>query len=288
MKYFYLLIFAVLISSCGILKNNSKRGFVVTVIDQKNNLPIDSAKIQLITMTNTSDLIYEDYYTDSDGKCNINVSNPIPYPCHIGIRKPGYHNYLNVNDSVYNDVFIEINENTPREMTYLLTSDSLNHYKYLKAKIPRYEPGQLMNMIKSNEFSHLRSPSQLRWGDIPKLLEYGRDTTITRGYQMNPISSMGPIDCYVGVVSLWYIEIIRLTANKGAYNLHSIYPSQTPTLDHFGEFPYSDKELMNQAYFAYYSWWQKVKYMDRHEACKIDPLENTKVHWQKDLNPQFK
>lgn len=288
MKYFYLLTLTIIVSSCSLFKSTYYNEYVVTVIDEYKSIPIDSAEVKLVILKNNVDLIVEIFYTNSSGKCVFKIASPIPIPNHLVISKSGYDKYLSLNDEEHTPWYISINEKTPKELTYSLTSDTLNHYKYFKTKRPRYEMDELIEILGANQFPQQKMLPQLHWEDIPKLLEFGMDTTIINRYPVNPFSSMTSFDCYLGNVTLWYIEIIRLNAKKGEFNLQSIYPSQTPTLHYSGEFPYSNKELMNQAYIAYYSWWQKVKHLNRNEACKIDPLENTKVHWQKDLSPSSK
>lgn len=283
MKYLYLLILAILLSSCGLFNSTYYHEYEVLVIDEYKNIPVDSAQVQLVTMNNNVDIFKETFYTDVSGKCIIKIASPIPSHSHLSFRKLGYDKFLSLNDKESSPWYISINESTPKELSYSLTSDSLNHYKYFRATRPRYEMDEFLEILGTNQFPQQTTLPQLKWEDIPSLLNAGKDTTIINRYPVNPISSMSSIDCSMGIVTLWFVECIRLTEQQEEYATRILYPSQTPFLIYFGsdsdDYPSNSKELMELAYAEYYSWWQKVKHMNRAEACKINPLEGAKVNW---------
>ena len=284
MKYFYLLSLAILVSSCGIFKRTYYHEYVVTVIDDYKGIPIDSAEVKLVILKDNVNLIDEVYYTDSSGKCEFKIASPIPSHNHLVISKPGYCKHLSLNNEERIPWYISIHEKTPKELTYKLTSDSLNHYKYFKVNRPRDEIDEFLEMLRINQFPQQRTLPQLKWDDIPSLLNTGMDTTIINRYPVNPISSLSSTECYMGIVTLWFVECIRLTEQQGEYATRVLYPSQTPFLLYTNSdlynYPGNSKELMELAYTEYYSWWQKAKHMDRTEACKIDPLKDSKVKWK--------
>lgn len=284
MKYFYLLTLSILISSCGIFKNTYQHKYVVTVLDEHKNIPVKDAAVYLISIIEAKDVYEELFYTDSLGQCEINVDSPIPENTHLVIRKGGYERFLSLEEGDENLPHIIINEHTPEDLVFYLTSDPLNHYNYFKAKKPRYEMDSFIEMLRTNRFPQQQTLPQLKWEDIPSLLNAGNDTSIINRYPVNPISSLTSTDRYMGIVTLWFIECIRLTEQQEEYATRTFYPSQTPFLLYYGsdsdKYPANSKELMELTYTEYYSWWQTVKLMDRKEACKINPLENIKVNWR--------
>ena len=284
MKYFYLLSLAILVSSCGLFRNTYQHKYVVTVIDEHKNVPVKDAAVYLISIIQARDVHKELFYTDSLGQCKIMVNRPIPENSHLVIRKGGYERYLSLEEGDENLPHIIIDEHTPDDLTFYLTSDPLNHYNYFKAKKPRYEMDEFLEMLRANQFPPQTTLPQLKWEDIPSLLNAGKDTTIINRYPVNPISSMTSIDRYMGIVTLWFIECIRLTEQQEEYSTITLYPSQTPFLLYFGadsdKYPTNSNELMDLTYAEYYFWWQNVKFMDSKEACKLNPLENINVNWR--------
>lgn len=284
MKNIFLLLALVLtLSSCGLFKNSNRQKFKITVIDKKNDQPIESTQVSLVTMIDARDVFREVQYTDKNGVCRFKTSYPERAQFQVYSKKAGYQSYLSITDENILNGYVYITEKTGRDIVVYLTSDPLNRKRFYEAKVPRYEIDSLVEILRTNQFPPQRSIPQLRWEDIPKLLSIGNDPKIIDRYPVNPISSISSIDCHLGIVALWFIETIRLTEQANTDMPRVTYPSQFPLLLYLGAGFNKDsdnnKKIMELAYLAYSNWWKKVENMDKNQACKIDPLDASKVNW---------
>jgi len=253
----------------------------ITVLDKNNNLPIDSARVILVSIVEARDIHTDVKYTDSVGLCSFSLAfNPVTQ-YQIGTIKEGFLSYLD-DDSV--DIvrsFAIVNEKTDENMVLYLTSDSMHQINYWKKKTVRYDTDTLINLLKSNKYPDRIGFPLLYWEDIPGLLTVGNDRTLINHFPINPISSTLVKECYVGIISLWFIESIRITELKKVVHPFEKFPSQIPALRYMSnpELTPNNIEYMEKAYQAYQTWWGKIKNMDKEDGCKINPLENTNLEW---------
>ena len=124
----------------------------------------------------------------------------------------------------------------------------------------------------------------LLWENIPELLAIGNSNIMINKYPISVASSSYQKDCYLGIIALWFIEAIRISALKNTLDPNEIFPSLTPSLYYSGNEnrePASGRiEIMKKACQAYLLWWDKVKGLDKENGCKINPLDNTNLEWK--------
>jgi hypothetical protein len=114
----------------------------------------------------------------------------------------------------------------------------------------------------------------LRWEDIPHLLDLGDSWETLMSYSLNPNSSQAPRADFKepteGLVALWLIDCVRTGGNL---------PSLMPLLvDDKGK---SDRPGSTQecAYDAYRRWWKSVRKMPVEDARKVEPFGGTGLRW---------
>ena len=158
------------------------------------------------------------------------------------------------------------------------------------AKItPHYQIDTLIRLLRNNDYkpnSRLMLP-QLEWADIQKLLSAGNDSAKISTFPVNPISSYYLKDCYLGIISLWFIESIRISELKNPKQPFEKFPSQNPILIETAKQSVNPEQwhnpnttvMMTTAYKAYQKWWETSKKLTKKEACKINPLAGTGLSW---------
>jgi hypothetical protein len=280
-----LLSFFILIS-CSSAQNIQNKKITVSVIDQKTNKPIKDIKVVLRTIINYSDITEENKNTNSTGNCIFSCELKERYLLTICTElKEGYYYYYSSIESNCRD----INKDTPNNINLFLTSDSMQRIEYFAKITPHYQIDTLIRLLKSNNYkpnSRLMLPS-LEWGDIPKLLKVGNDSTKIDNFPVNPISSFYQKDCYMGILSLWLIESIRITELRKSNQPFEKFPSQNPIIIEKLKQTTNPEQwrnpnttmMMATACKAYQKWWDKAKKLDKKEACKFDPLEGTGLRW---------
>lgn len=85
-----------------------------------------------------------------------------------------------------------------------------------------------LSQLKSNTYNSSELPA-FEPGDIPCLLRYCSDTQRIHVFPHNPISSLIGPDCRLGMIVLWTIESIRVTAIDSGIHIGR-FPSQNPIL----------------------------------------------------------
>jgi hypothetical protein len=252
----------------------------ITVMDKKTGLPVDSAKVMMSMMVNARDVFSDVKYTGQNGRCSFQVDANPQASGRVGAFKKGFLGFI---DDHYIDLdrsFANVNK-TDKDIVLYLTSDSLNHINYWKKNTIRYNIDTLISLLKSNKYPDRSAFPLLLWEDIPGLLTIGNNRTMINKYPISIISSASAKDCYLGIVSLWFIESARITVLKKAFEPLQKFPSMLPVLydksrPALGQ---NSIETMEKAYQAYKAWWEKVKNMNQEQACKINPLENTDLAW---------
>jgi hypothetical protein len=263
--------------------NSNSREFNIMFIDKEYDTPVDSSKVTLGTIVDAK-YIYEDIrYTDRKGKCRFKVHYPNTAQYQVGAMKEGLLGYYDTSCRNHIGAWSFINEETGNDIILYLTSDSLNHYNYWRSITVRYPVDSLIDLLRSNNYPLRKRPPLLLWEDIPSLLAVGNSRIRINKYPVSPLSSSIQNECYLGIISLWFIESIRISERDNAVALTDKYPSLTPTLYYSGtgngEVTSDTGELIDLTYQAYLRWWSKVKDLDKKDACKTDPLANAKTRW---------
>lgn len=277
----FLLMILVLGLSCSKDQKVLTKRINITLIDNVNDLPIDSAKVILNSIVGAKDIYTDIKYTDSFGLCSFSFEFKPETDFKITAQKDKYWDYL-VDDSInISKSSIRIEENTEKNQFLYLTSDSNQNIEFWKKKMPRYDIDSLISMLKSNSYNS-RFPL-LIWEDIPSLIKIANDTTLISNFPHNGLSSYLQKECYLGVLSMWLIESIRITEKLGVYSIFGNLPSLNPILNNINgtEFRYQINTIkeMEAGYNLYLEWWEKIKNMDKRDAFMIDPLKNSDIEW---------
>ncbi len=106
---------------------------------------------------------------------------------------------------------------------------------------------------------------ELKWKDIPDLLEMGASKRILKNFPHDSNSSLGQSDCPEGVVALWLVEGIR----KGGKGYASLNPFLCPP----------EEGNNARALKAYQEWWKQAQSLTAENAAAVDPLKGTKLRW---------
>lgn len=275
-----LFLLALLCTSCSTEKNLVSQKINVTLIDENTDNFVEGGAVTLTSIIGDIDIEQEVKYTDGNGQCsflfNYNPSNH--YRMHA--QKEGLLIYL-VNDTT--GAYLsntDIDATTPEDLTLYLTSNSLNHFNYWKEVTPHYTMEELINLLRTDQYTE--GIPWLEWEDIPALLAVGNDSAIINNFPKNPISSYLLDECYTGIIALWFVESIRITARDQLVSPFEKYPSLNPILkykDPSETTPENSIEKMNDAFQAYQQWWNEVQNMEPSAACQIDPLENENLTW---------
>lgn len=196
--------------------------------------------------------------------------------------KKGFTGYL---DATYPDLdraVSFINGKTGSNIDLWLTSDTLNHRNFWLLHAAKFDIDTLINLLESNRYTLRSEIPLLAWEDIPKLLAIGNNKSLINKYPISPVSSGYAKDCFTGIVALWFIESARITGEKRSPAPSDRFPSLTPTLWHKSdpEMESNTIEIMEQAYQAYFNWWNKVKKLDKDSGSKTDPFAGTDLEWR--------
>lgn len=274
-----LLVLSVVIFSCSTTKKLPVKTMTISVTDIESSTKINNAEVILTSIYDARDINSISKYTDSLGVCRFTTKIQPNTFYRLYAKKSNYQIVYSDGspDGYRSDLYID--NNTKDEVSLYLTSDPQYYVNYWKSKSPKYNVDTLMAILTANNYKS--GMPLLEWEDIPKLLEYGNNTTLITNFPKNPISSYMMKNCYVGIISLWLIESIRTgIIHEKQYPFN--YPSQNPILinkDSYGLILNNTEEL-NEAYNYYKVWWESVRNMSKEEACKIDPLGNAELVWR--------
>ena len=281
-KLLVFLILVVLSGSCSVTRRSIPDVFKITVINKNNNSPIDSARVILTSVTESRNINEYVRYTDAHGQCSFSQDHNPLVQFQVRAMKKGYTSYF---DSSYTDLdraISFINEKTGNIIVLNLTSDTLNHENYWASHSIRFNIDTLINILKSNAYPLRSEFPELVWADIPQLLAIGNNKSLINKYPISVLSSSYTKECYLGIVSLWFIESSRITELKKTNNPSEKFPSKTPTLYQTGNpaMKSNSIEIMEKACQAYRNWWNQIKNMDKEQGCKINPLINSNLEWR--------
>ncbi len=284
MKSHILLVLLIGLTSCKSTQKEMKKHITVTVIDKKKNNPIGNAIVKL-NLVNDVDVNSKTGNTDSTGKCNFSFAFNDRSLGEVIASKTKYYGYFDLENKRP-----ESSRNikpTDNEIILYLTSDSLHLISVYEKMTPHYQIDTLIQLLASNHYQPEQGSMMpaLSWYDISSLLEIGNGQTKITKFPRNGISSTSLDSCYLGILSLWLVESIRINEQKNLINpWFEKFPSQTPYLmkkssKTFERNP-NDVDTMELAYQAYQKWWRTTRSMKKMDACKINPLENTNLYWQ--------
>lgn len=271
--------------SCSSAQEVITKSINLTVIDEKRNTPVDSAQVIFTSIVETKDIHKVTRYTNSLGQCTFSFEYKQGTSYEIWARKRGYFRYLTDDAGSVCKSNISITDSTKEKITLYVTSDPLQNSNYWKQKAIRYNIDTLIQLLRENQYYTVKSFGLplLIWEDIPKLLEISDDTTLLTSFPRNGISSYMQKECYLGVISMWLIESIRITEEKGIYDPFENYPSLNPIIRQKNrkEFSYATTNIkeMRLASHIYMDWWKKVEHLNNKEACKTDPFRNADIGW---------
>lgn len=280
--YFSILVF--IVSACSVTKKTQQTVYKITVIDKNNNSLIDSAKVILTALIDSRDVYEYVKYTDSCGRCTFSVNyNPLAQ-YRVRSMKNGFIGYYDESFIDLDRAFSFLNEKSGNTIDLYLTSDTLNHRNFWASHTTHFDIDTLINYLKSNRYPLRSEFPLLQWEDIPELLAIGNNSMLINKYPICVTSSSYQKDCYLGIVSLWFIESIRISELKKTLNPNEKFPSQTPSLHYLEnenqEWVSNSTEIMKKAYQSYLIWWDKVKGLDKEHACRINPFENINLEWK--------
>ena len=278
----YFLIFMILGVACSVHPGSKQRIFRITVLDKKNNLPVDSAQVVFTSIVESRDVNIEVKYTDASGMCRFPVKPDPRAQYQFGTSKNGFIDYFDAAeiDLVKSHAFVY--QKTGDNIILYLTSDSLNHVNYWKNNAIRYDIDTLVRQLKSDKYPHRSSLPELDWKDIPGLLSIGDDSTLITRFPVSLLASSSTEKCYLGIVALWFIESARITALKKISDPAEKFPSMTPSLHYKGnpDLPPNSHEMLGKAFKAYKDWWEKNKELNPEQGSKTNPFEKTNLEWR--------
>jgi hypothetical protein len=277
-----LLIMMIAAVGCSVNPTVKSKEIRITVMDKKTKLPVDSAQVSFITIVDGKDVYPEVKYTDTRGRCCFSITHNPSAQYQVNTTKKGLLSYFDADYIKLIRSYAIIDEKTDNNIVLYLTSDSLNHINYWKKITVRYAINTLIDLLKSNAYPDRSRFPLLVWSDIPELLTIGTSRTLITNYPISLLSSSYAKECYLGIISLWFIESARITELKKAYDPMEKFPSLTPSLRYIDkpELTPDNDALIDKAYEAYKTWWDKVKTMDKQQGCRINPLENTGLEWR--------
>jgi hypothetical protein len=283
-KIIVVLVLVIISGACSVPRKARPIVFQITVIDKNTSSPVDSAKVIFSLVTDMGDMQRYDKYTDIHGRCNFSVFPAPTAQYRVGSFKKGLDGYYDKSIIDFNRAFSSPTEQTAKNVILYMTSDTLNNRNFWVSQETRYEIDTLINLLRSNKYPLSSSFPLLLWEDIPELLAIGNSSQLIDKYPISIVSSSSPKDCYLGIISLWFIESIRITELKKTVVPYEKFPSFTPSLGYRADREGSESvvnsiEIMENAFKAYQKWWDKVKSLDKKNACRINPLENTNMIW---------
>lgn len=278
-----LLFLALAMMTYSCVSQNPKRTYMVTVVDFETNLPIDSARIDLVAIVDAIDVFKQEGYTNQRGISKFKTYYPDRSQITFKATKDGYQKIGVDHPDGKNLGSIYLENNNQKEITLYLTKKSFDEI----FDTPVYHVDLIVEQLKANRCSFsLFDLESLKWEDIPRLLEIANNTEIINKYPVHPFSSTLSSDCFVGIVALWYVEYLRVAEQDPNTKGLRRFPYQLPQLMYFGEINSvrNTKEQMLIAYTQYENWWNKVEKIPSQEASMIDPLKDSNLRWKASIN----
>jgi hypothetical protein len=261
---------------------------LVTVLDLKTGKPVENATVFLdFIKSNAVDVVNYSAITNNKGQCTIayNVCDNLGYS--IRSSKDGLYQCYSTDA---NSKKVSCRTSTTiidKEIVLYLTSDVQQLLNYYSSITPHYQIDTLIRLLRTNSYhpSNRSALPELKWEDIPKLLEIANDETKITNFTFNVLSSYMPNECALGIYSMWLIESIRISEGKPVLSPTERFPSLNPIIRKKSNPGDPASEIIDNvtgmkiASKAYLNWWNKIRNMNPEDACKINPLENTGISW---------
>lgn len=268
---------------------SQKKKVTVNVIDGKTRSPIENAQVTIVTLINSKEVVPETKNTDKKGKCAFQLYFGSSYQYNVDVRKKKYYPYYSTDTGNKESSFKSGISSNEKEITLYLSPDSLQLLRYYASLTPHFQIDTLINMLKANKYKaeNMSCLPELKWEDIPRLLEIGNVQKKIARFPHNPVSSYDQRVCLLGVMALWMVESIRISEGKPLISPQERFPSQNPRLiskkqENVPPTLQDQKniEILQEAYRAYKLWWSQAQKMERKRAVRMNPLSNTGLSWQ--------
>ncbi len=134
---------------------------------------------------------------------------------------------------------------------------------------------KLFETMRADKYAEVFFP-ELKWEDIPALLELSASKRALTTFPRNPFSSQPQKQCPEGMVALWLVEGIRKQAKGGFPSLNALCLPEVRTDKNWDEVSARNQEAAAK---AYHEWWQRARSLPREKAAAIDPLQRAKLRW---------
>ena len=280
--FIFIILIGIVLNSCSLLNSSNKRVYKISVIDLETNLPIDGAKIDLVAMVDARDVYKQMNFTNRKGVFKFKTNYPDRSQITVKATKKGYHQYWVNNTDGKNLGYYYLENKNDKNVTLYLTKKAIDEI----FKKPDYHVDLIAKQLVANKYCSPCSLPELEWEDIPKLLEIANNTNIINKYPTHPLSSMSSVDCYGGIVALWFVEYIRVSEQDKNVRAISKFPYQLPQLIYLGQSNSASntKEQMLIAYTHYMEWWENSKDTLSQNASMVNPLSNSNIRWSISLN----
>jgi hypothetical protein len=141
-------------------------------------------------------------------------------------------------------------------------------------KVSNERVQKLFDTMREGKYNNPKFP-ELKWEDIPALLEMGTSKRILKNFPVNPLSSQFVMECPEGIVALWLVEGLRRGGRKFA-SLNALCLPEGEITEKWTE---ASAKNHDRVLKAYQEWWRRAQSLPAEKAAEMDPLKGTKLHW---------
>lgn len=260
----------------------------IKVMDRKTGTPVENAIVNFDVFNSiATDITHYSGTTGHSGECTITYETDKGYTFTARATKEGLYQCFSADPADMYVSSMSFTKDPGKEITLWLTTDAGQIIAYYSSIIPHYSADSLIRLLRANPGPPAKRIvlPELRWSDIPRLLAAGNEMTVIKGFPVNLLSSSDPRECRLGIYCLWLVEAIRITESNRNRDPFLKFPSLVPLISvkeskgDPGKALTDDTSALLSVYIAYADWWNRVKNMDPADACRIDPLENSKFSW---------
>lgn len=142
-------------------------------------------------------------------------------------------------------------------------------------KVSNTRVQKLFESMRKGTYNDVTFP-ELKWEDIPALLEMGASKRVLRCFPVNPISSTAVKECPEGMAALWLVEGLR----KGGKDFPSLNALCLPEDERTGTWAEMSAKNQDRVLKAYREWWQQFHTLPAEKAAAVDPLKGARLHWR--------
>jgi hypothetical protein len=140
-------------------------------------------------------------------------------------------------------------------------------------KVSNERVQKLFDSMRASKYTNPKFP-ELKWEDIPALLEMGTSKRVLKNFPVNPLSSQIVMECPEGIVALWLVEGLRKGGKYASLNALCL-----PDGEITEKWTEVSAKNHDRALKAYQEWWRRVQTLTAEKAAGMDPLKGTKLHW---------